>query len=207
MLCSQDGTASLSVGQSDIDIDGITIEGFAGKANIVEEDIVACKSVIHIVDKVIISKQVLDGAMSEQQDSGGFQQTAEGAVPVPEGRSSQIADASNLPSDILDALSDNENAEITIQRGQSDALPECDTIWDVVMLHPELSVLKEAFEKANFFPVVGNPNMTVAFFAPTNGAFKVSLLAMATNVVGVSFTFVLFDIVSGAFSKLKPKRQ
>ena len=176
-LCVQDDGAYLTVGQSNFESDAITIEGFAGRANLAEKDIVACDSVIHIVDRILISEEISNKMSAMDKGRNGITQRREGEAldEPPEATRSQIADDSNLPEEVLEALVSAESTGSAEQKDGStvNTAPGCDTIWRAIELRPELSSLKEALGNANLFDVVTNADLTATFFAPDNGAFKV----------------------------------
>ena len=178
----QGNELSLIVGEPDGDDSPVSIKAYANTANFEEIDIAACQSVVHKMDAALIS----EGVSKLLKDD-----------PNPT-ESRDFIEAGEIPAEILDAIlevEDAENARLP-DPATINTAPGCDTIWRVIELRPELSMLKEALEKANLFTIISNPNLTATFFAPTNGAFKVVWILWVSrrhNLGWKDFNMVDFD--------------
>ncbi|CAD7697034.1 unnamed protein product [Ostreobium quekettii] len=213
---------------------GIAIKGFRNKGTVVEADLQACDSVVHVIDRVLLSKDLF--SLVNAKGKGGSSQGATDSSP--DGAAGASGDAADATEDELTETlaevasapeasdSEDEPAEDepkkkkkkkgkkskgqnadgevvvvnTVEFTNSTALPDgmltdliqvveeeiaklpdestidtepgCTTIVRAVEMRPELSVLKDAFDKGGFFRVVSNSNLSATFLAPTNEAFK-----------------------------------
>lgn len=234
-MCCQGNGLLLTIGESEKE-DEISFQGFLQTAELVEEDIVACNSVIHIIDTVLISEEIAQGvdAMKiqmqgvpeskekkgkpkrekdrrrteevdvieeelEVDDEEGIDITETEQLDI-EGNTAVdrkskrmkknagengsdgvavVAQASELPPEILKVVSQVEDAEKAKQKEnkKSKKSADCDTVWKIIEQRPELSSLKKSVKHVNFQNIVNDPDLAATFFAPTNEAFKVNAIS------------------------------
>lgn len=128
----------------------IAIKGFDSTATLVREDIMACNTIIHVVDEVLISQEIADILQ-------GGKISGEEGDEVDE-------------SDTGDEVDESDTGD-TVESSR-----ECGTVWANIREHPSLTSLKMAIKNANLVAALNDPATEVTFLAPTDDAFKVGVI-------------------------------
>eukprot|EP00803_Ostreobium_quekettii_P006040 evm.model.scf_2355.1 EVM.evm.TU.scf_2355.1 scf_2355:2940-7233(-) len=178
------GEKALVVVESDGGDSPVALQAFGNPvANFLDTDILACKSVVHVIDSVMMSSEAIAaikaapkdrsaGPKGKKAEPGDEEAESEEQETESEDEETELEGDEEEAGASVDPIPDTRKSIAGTGEPLVEVSSECKSVFETARSHPDLGPLVTAMRKGEVDEIFSDEEQVVTVFAPTAAAFE-----------------------------------